>query len=153
MRSGSSSCFSSQSTPSALATSPSATARDSPGLSGSTPIIQRGSITSDRSSLYIRSVPMLPGPTMAAVFLVICFPSGSGGFETLAGARSSTTERQVDRAEVGEVGDELVARSYVDRAVHGAGQDHVARLERDAEGRDLVGEPGHGGDRVAEHGV
>ena len=34
----------------------------SPSLSGSTPIIQRGSTTSERSSLYIRSVPMLPGP-------------------------------------------------------------------------------------------
>ena len=40
--------------------------------SGSTPIIHLGSITSERSSLYMRSVPMLPGPTMAAVaFLVM----------------------------------------------------------------------------------
>ncbi len=61
---------SSQSTPSAVAVRPWSAARFSPGLSGSMPIIQRGSITSERSSLYMRSVPMLPDPTIAAVALV-----------------------------------------------------------------------------------
>src|SRR3954454_11241904 len=112
MRSGSWSCFSSQSTPSWLASRPSSRARPRPGLSGSTPIIQRGSMRSLRRSLYIRSVPMLPGPTIAAVCLVISLLWGSG-------------EAQVDRAEVGEVGDELVPGSYVDRAVDRARQDHV----------------------------
>ena len=50
-----------------LASRPFPAASFRPSLDGSTPIIQRGSITSDRSSLYIRSVPMLPGPTIAAV--------------------------------------------------------------------------------------
>ena len=70
--SGSSSWASSQSTPSWLASSPSDLARRSPSDAGSTPIMKRGSSTSlRRISLNIRSVPMLPGPTMAAVPLVL----------------------------------------------------------------------------------
>ena len=38
-----------------------------PRCRGRSPTMQRGSITSDRSSLNIRSVPMLPDPTIAAV--------------------------------------------------------------------------------------
>ena len=38
------------------------------------PTIQRGSITSERSSLYIRSVPMFPEPMTAAAgrLRVVC---------------------------------------------------------------------------------
>ena len=69
--SGSSSWASSQSTPSWLASRPTDRARRRPSLLGSTPIMQRGSMTSlRRSSLNIRSVPMLPGPTIAAVPVV-----------------------------------------------------------------------------------
>ena len=77
IRSGSSSCLSSQSTPSWVETRPLSAASLSPSDDGSTPIIQRGSITSERSSLYMRSVPMLPGPTIAAVLLVIFYSSNS----------------------------------------------------------------------------
>jgi len=45
-----------------------------PGLSGSTPIIQRGSMMPERSSLYMRSVPMLPDPTIAAVARLVLVP-------------------------------------------------------------------------------
>jgi hypothetical protein len=66
--SGSSSCASSQSTPSALASRPIRAARRSPSDVGSTPTMNRGSTMSlRRFSLYIRSVPMFPDPTMAAV--------------------------------------------------------------------------------------
>jgi hypothetical protein len=73
-RSGSGSCASSQSTPSALAASPSRRALASPSEVGSTPTMYRGTTDSlCRSNLNIRSVPMLPGPTIAAV-RVICAP-------------------------------------------------------------------------------
>src|SRR3954452_14822959 len=99
-------------------------------------MIQRGSMRSLRRSLYIRSVPMLPGPTIAAVCLVISLLWGSG-------------EAQVDRAEVGEVGDELVPGSYVDRGVARARQDHVPGLEGDSKRGPLVREPGDRRDGVA----
>ena len=50
--------------------SPSSAARFIPSDSASMPIIHRGSMYSLRWSLYIRSVPMLPDPTIAAVSLV-----------------------------------------------------------------------------------
>src|SRR6478735_12740320 len=72
-------------------------------------------------------------------------------------ARSSTTdglgEVQADGAEAVEVGHELVTGSYVDGAVHRAGQDHVTCLEGDPEAGHLVGEPGNRRDGVAEHRV
>ena len=69
--SGSSDWRNSQSTPSWLASSPTEAARRSPSEVGSTPIMYRGSMMSlRRISLNIRSVPILPGPTMAAVPLV-----------------------------------------------------------------------------------
>jgi hypothetical protein len=64
--SGRSSSESSQSTPPASAVTQQARARASPTLSGSIPAIQQGLTTGDRNSLTIRSVPMLPEPTIAA---------------------------------------------------------------------------------------
>lgn len=65
---GSWSRASSQSTPSGLASGPIAAARRRPSLVGSTPIMYRGPMAwLRRISLNMRSVPMLPGPTIAAV--------------------------------------------------------------------------------------
>src|ERR1700678_2388719 len=134
----------SQSTPRAEAVRPRSAARLRPGLSGSTPIIQRGSMTSERSSLYIRSVPMLPEPTIAAVALValVALVTGSPSFEV--GGHG---------AESGELGPEGLARSHVDRPGARAGQDDVAGLELHPEGGDLARQPGDGGGRVAENGA
>src|SRR6476661_8359820 len=63
--SGFSSSASSQSTPSWLVSRPSLRARARPSLSGSMPIIQRGSSHSERNNLYSRSVLMFPDPTIA----------------------------------------------------------------------------------------
>ena len=70
-RSGSSSRASSQSTPPAEDSTPSRRARFRPSEVGSTPTMYRTSTCSLRWSLASRSVPMLPGPTIAAVALLI----------------------------------------------------------------------------------
>jgi hypothetical protein len=70
-RSGSSSRASSQSTPSAEASTPRCRARSRPGDPGSTPTMYRTSTCSLRCSLASRSVPMLPEPAIAAVALLI----------------------------------------------------------------------------------
>jgi hypothetical protein len=60
------------STPSAVVFSPISAARASPGESGTTPTIQTGSMNSLRIAFINRSVPMLPGPMIAAfTFLLI----------------------------------------------------------------------------------
>ncbi|MFI7229503.1 hypothetical protein ACIBO5_40335 [Nonomuraea angiospora] len=69
-RSGRVSWASSQSTPPAEASTPSERARARPSEPGSTPTMEWTSTASLRSSLTSRSVPMLPGPTMAAVNLL-----------------------------------------------------------------------------------
>jgi hypothetical protein len=74
--SGSWSRASSQSTPPALAATPSVAARASPSEAGSTPTTYRRSTAdSSRSSFIIRSVPMLPDPTIAAVTIPESYPS------------------------------------------------------------------------------
>src|SRR3984957_14176755 len=73
-RSGSSSRSSSQSTPPAEASTPRSLARCSPSDDGSTPTMYRTSTCSLRCSLASKSVPMLPGPTIAAVALPISSP-------------------------------------------------------------------------------
>ena len=71
--SGSWSWASNQSTPSGLASRPIAAARRRPSLVGSTPIMYRGSMAwLRRISLNMRSVPMLPGPTIAAMPAASC---------------------------------------------------------------------------------
>ncbi len=60
------------STPSAVVLRPISLARLSPGESASTPTIHTGSINSLRMAFISRSVPILPGPMMAAfTFLLI----------------------------------------------------------------------------------
>lgn len=73
--SGSSGRARSHSSPSADASRPSRRARSSPSLAGSMPTMYTGSTCSDRNSLYIRSVPMFPDPTIAAFNRLICGPS------------------------------------------------------------------------------
>src|SRR6185369_16537999 len=80
---------------------------------------------------------MLPDPTIAAVTLGIALPF----------------EGQGDVTEPGERGPELVTRPGVDRAGTRTGQDDVAGVQPYAETRDGPGEPGDGGDRVAQHRV
>src|SRR5688572_18392251 len=135
--SGNGSWASSQSTPPALAARPLPAARRSPGLSGSMPTIQRGSISGERNSLCSRSVPMLPDPTMAAVRL----------------ATRHLRERQADLAQAGEDGPELIARMCVHRPGAGTRQHQVPGPKPDAEAGDGPGEPGDRGRRVAEHRV
>src|SRR5690348_18323962 len=124
MKSGSSSCLSSQSTPSAVASRPSLRARSRPGLVGSTPTIQRGSMWSLRSSLYIRSVPMLPGPTMAAVFLLTSLLEGHG-----------------QGGEAADLGADLVAGGERHERPERARQDHLAGAQRVAEASGLHRQP------------
>ena len=76
-RSGSSSRLSSQSTPPADASTPEPRARSRPSDAGSTPTMYRTSTCALRCSLASRSVPMLPGPTIAAVALLIGPPPDS----------------------------------------------------------------------------
>src|ERR1700722_1405583 len=101
------------------------------------PIIQRGSITSERSSLYMRSVPMLPDPTIAAVALVTV----SSLLE------SPLLERRGHGAEPGELGAEGVAWADVDRPGAGARDDEVPGLELHPEIGHLPGQPGDAGGR------
>src|SRR6516165_9004188 len=103
------------------------------------PIIQRGSMTSERSSLYMRSVPMLPDPTIAAVALVT--------------VSSLSFERRGYGAEPGELSAEGGARAGVDRPGAGSGQDEVPGLELHPEVGHLPGQPGDAGGRVTEHGA
>src|SRR3954469_16142464 len=118
--SGSSSWASSQSTPSELASRPRRAARRSPSEAGSTPIMKRGSMMSlRRRSLNIRSVPMLPEPTMAAVpFLLLISVLSVGGEPGGHGAQSA--EGRGDGVPGGDG----------DHGAHRAREDHVARLER-----------------------
>ena len=58
---------SSSSAPPAMQIRPWSAARFIPSDAASMPIIHLGSMYSLRSSLYMRSVPMLPDPTIAAV--------------------------------------------------------------------------------------
>src|ERR1035438_7848473 len=74
-RSGRSSRSSSQSTPPAEASTPRCLARSRPADAGSTPTMYRTSTCSLRCSLATRSVPMLPGPTIAVVALPMALPS------------------------------------------------------------------------------
>src|SRR6516165_2801324 len=69
----------SQSTPSGDASKPAWRARARPFESGSTPTMYLGCTRLERSSLYMRSVPMLPEPTMAAVTLLIPIQDGRNG--------------------------------------------------------------------------
>src|SRR5690606_10454473 len=95
---------------------------------------------SERSSLYSRSVLMLPDPTIAAVTVP-----------------SDTTyllrELQTDRTESGELGMESISGTRVDGARAGTGQDHIARLQPHSEARDLAGQPRHRDDGIAEHRI
>ena len=59
------------STPSAVVFRPISPARARPGESGSTPTIHTGSINSLRMAFISRSVPILPGPMMAALILLL----------------------------------------------------------------------------------
>src|SRR5690349_5992531 len=102
------------------------------------PTIQRGSIRPERLSLYIRSVPMLPDPTMAAVVEAIASLLGEG---------------QPDLAEAGELGTEPVARPGVHGPGAGARQNQMTGPQPYAEGRDLAREPRDRGGRVPEHRV
>ena len=105
---------------------------------GSGPGAQRGWMRSERSSLYIRSVPILPEPTIAAVALVTVSPS----FESSGHG-----------AEPGELGAEDVAGARVDRPGAGPGEDDMPGLKLYSEGGHLPGQPGHGGGRVPQHRV
>src|SRR5581483_6149016 len=69
---------------------PSARALASPSLAGSIPTIAFGSRTGDRSSLYNRSVPMLPDPTMAQGTVIECSSSA------VAASRVDAQEPVVD---------------------------------------------------------
>src|SRR4051812_40607399 len=97
-------------------------ARRSPSESGSTPTMKRGSmIALRRLSLNIRSVPMFPGPTIAAVALVLALlvilvlsPAGEPGGHG---------------AQHGKPRGEGVTSGDRHHRAHGARQDHVAGLE------------------------
>src|SRR5215469_16794633 len=91
---------------------------------------------SERRSLYIRSVPMLPDPTMAAVTFSM-----------------PVLSPEVDRypAEGVKVRSQVVAWGHVVSPGARAGQYHVTGLEFHAEAVHLVGQPGDGRDWVAEH--
>src|SRR5690606_31824951 len=62
----------------------------------------RGSMLSDRSSLYIRSVPMLPGPTIAAVAFFVTLISLAGALDATTGEAPLGRCRQSLR--IGRVG-------------------------------------------------
>src|SRR3984885_7045152 len=140
--SGFSDCASSQSTPSWVVSSPSLRARARPSLSGSMPTIQRGSSHSERSSLYSRSVLMLPDPTMATL-----------AFGPDEGMDAPLLERQPDGPEAGELGDKVVARAGVDCSGARAGQHDVAGPKPHPKAFHFAGPPRHRGYRVAQHRV
>src|ERR1039457_5874917 len=120
---------SSQSTPSWLAARPIRASRCSPSDAGSTPTMYRGSTAPPRrSSLNIRSVPMLPGPTMAAVTLslIVCLESKAGSHT----------------AEPGERGREDVTGSRRHRGRDRARQHDVPRAENDPASADGGGQAG-----------
>src|SRR6204780_1541832 len=129
--SGSSGWVSSQSTPSWDASRPFDRASASPSLAGSTPIIQRNSSASERRSLNIRSVPMLPDPTIAAVGLGKLTPQGF----------LLRTERQADITPTIELGAHHVARADWDHPSAASRHNDVPRLERDAEAGHLIRQP------------
>ncbi len=63
------------STPSEVVLRPISFARARPGDCGSTPTIHTGSISVERFAFISRSVPMLPGPMMAALILLPMYSS------------------------------------------------------------------------------
>src|SRR3954469_20186697 len=141
--SGRSAWASSQSTPSELASRPSRAARRSPSEAGSTPIMKRGSMMSlRRLSLNIRSVPMLPEPTMAAVPFLLLISGLSVGGEG-RGPGAPPAEGRGDGVPCGDG----------DHGAHRAREDDVSRLERHAAGSQGVGEPDQGGDRRPQDGA
>ena len=111
-----------------------------PSLSGSMPIIQRGSSHSERSSLYSRSVLMLPDPTIATdFFCAMDVSSYSNDSRTEPSPAKSATKSSPGTG--------------VDRPGARPGQHDVAGLQPHPEAVDLAGQPGHRGDRVAQHRV
>jgi hypothetical protein len=107
---GATSCRSSQSTPAAEASIPWSRALASPSDS-TTPTMYRTSISSLRSSFASRSVPMFPGPTIAAVTLLsdmhrisqpgadieMRLPAQRDGTEVAIAARRVTGHRNAGR--------------------------------------------------------
>src|SRR4051794_9669553 len=105
-------------------------ARRSPSELGSTPTMKRGSMTPlRRLSLNIRSVPMFPGPTIAAVavvlplLVILAFPvAGEPGRH---GAQPREPRRE------GVTGGDRHHRAHGARENHVAGlQGHAARTHR-----------------------
>src|ERR1700735_4748145 len=137
--SGFSDCASSQSTPSWVVSSPSLRARAKPSLSGSMPTIQRGSSHSERSSLYSRSVLMLPDPTIATL--------------SFDGMDAPLLERQSDGPKAVEISDEVVAGAGVDGSGTRTGQHDVAGPKPHPKAFHLSGQPRHRGHRVSQHRV
>src|SRR5690606_23597884 len=86
---------SSPATPSAVVLIPMSLALARPGESGSTPTIHTGSITSERMAFINRSVPILPGPIMAAlIFAVVISQQPSSGSNKFNGQVANARDRQ-----------------------------------------------------------
>src|SRR4051812_28495483 len=107
-------------------------ARRSLSESASTPTMNRGSMTPlRRKSLNIRSVPMFPGPTIAAVAVVLPL--------LVILALSATGEPGRHGAQSREPRREGVTGGDRHHRAHGARQDHLAGLEGHAARTHRVG--------------
>src|SRR5215207_6876864 len=129
---------STQSIPEAVASTPSSRARARPSEAGSMPTRARSSSEGERSSLAIRSVPMLPDPMTTQDSVMVRSPRSG--------------DDQADRAQPVELGPEHVPGGQRDGGVQGPGHDHVPGLEGRAERVQGVGQPGDRVQRVAEGG-
>src|SRR3990167_1846554 len=134
--SSSSTCGSRPSTPSAVVFMPNSRARLRPSELGSMPTIHTGSIHSERIIFITRSVPILPGPMMAALSFLLMGLSSVRSGEAHRGAADAA---DLDAHEVAGL-DRL-------QGYQRAGEDHFASLQRDTEAAQGVGQPGHAVDR------
>src|SRR3990167_7099937 len=134
--SSSSTCGSRPSTPSAVVFMPNSRARLRPSELGSMPTIHTGSIHSERSIFITRSVPILPGPIMAALSFLLMGVSSVRSGEAHRGAADAA---DFDAHEVAGL-DRL-------QGYQRTGENHFTGLQRDAETAQGIGQPGHAVDR------
>src|SRR3990167_6331285 len=134
--SSSNTCGNRPSTPSKVVFMPNSRARLRPSESGSMPTIHTGSIHSERSIFITRSVPILPGPIMAALSFLLMGVSSVRSGEAHGGAADAA---DLDAHEVAGL-DRL-------QVYERTGEDHFASLQREAETAQGVGQPGHAVDR------
>src|SRR3990167_9404772 len=134
--SSSSTCGSRPSTPSKVVFMPNSRARLRPSELGSMPTIHTGSIHSERSIFITRSVPILPGPIMAALSFLLMGLSSVRSGEAHGGAADAA---DLDAHEITGL-DRLQGHQRT-------GENHLAGLQRYAETAQGVGQPGHAVDR------